>query len=201
MPLLKIQSYPGVKEIFIASEAISDLATVELVVGPGRRVAMGSTTRQELAAGVARGAAVSGAIVRVVTHGIVSGVKADQDVNAGDRLAIATSGMVTPFNTITPEGNVSGNITGAISGYVPINLASGGGLSGMIGVGDGPALVITSGGSRSGVTGVQFCSGGLAATFGSGLLVGTAFNTGRVVGKALTSGLSGVGIQMIVSLG
>lgn len=184
MPLLKIQSYPGVREIFIASEAISDLATVELVVGPGRRVAMGSTTRQELAAGVARGGVVSGALIRVVTHGIVSGVKTDQDVNAGDRLAIATSGMVTPFNTITPEGNVSG--------YVPINLASGGGLSGMIGVGDGPALVITSGGSRSGVTGAQFSSGALA---------GTAFNTGRVVGKALTSGLSGLGIQVLVSLG
>jgi len=166
MPLLKIQSYPGFKEIFIASDTISDLATVELVVGPGRRVAMGSTTNQHLAAGVARGAVVSGALARVVTHGIVSGVKTDRDVNAGDRLAIATSGVVTPLNTIQPT---------AVSGLI-------GGL----------------------VSGVQTASGiisGYASIIASGDPTGAAFNTGRVVGKALTSGQSGLGIQMLVSLG
>jgi len=177
MPLLKIQSYPGVREIFIASEAISDLATVELVVGEGRRVAMGSTTNQHLAAGVARGAVVSGELIRVITHGIVSGVKGDQDVNAGDRLAIAVSGMVTPFNTITPEADISGAIFGTVSGIV----ASGFG-SGLL-------------------SGLSIPISGIAVTALSGQLAGSVFNTGRTVGKALTSGLSGVGIEMLVSLG
>jgi len=177
MPLLKIQSYPGFKEIFIASDTISDLATVELVVGPGRRVAMGSTTNQHLAAGVARGAVVSGALIRVVTHGIVSGVKTDRDVNAGDRLAIATSGVVTPFNTIQPTA-VSGVIGGLVSGLT---------LSGWLASGNWTAsgLVLS----------------GYATIIASGDPLGAAFNTGRTVGKALTSGASGLGIQMLVSLG
>ena len=165
MPLLKIQSYPGFKEIFIASDTISDLATVELVVGPGRRVAMGSTANQHLAAGVARGAVVSGALARVVTHGIVSGVKTDQDVNAGDRLAIATSGVVTPLNTIQPTA-----VSGAIGGLVSGEQAASGIIS------------------------------GYATIIASGDPTGAAFNTGRIVGKALTSGQSGLGIQMLVSL-
>ncbi|MBA7671406.1 hypothetical protein ES703_79564 [subsurface metagenome] len=176
MPLLKIQSYPGFKEIFIASDTISDLATVELVVGPGRRVAMGSTTNQHLAAGVARGAVVSGALVRVVTHGIVSGVLTDRDVNAGDRLAIAISGVVTPLNTIAPYA-ASGSIYGTLaSGSVRVPFVSGESL--LSGVVSGSAFIVAS-----------------------GALLGTAFNTGRVVGKALTSGESGLGIQMMVTLG
>ncbi|GAJ03299.1 unnamed protein product [marine sediment metagenome] len=177
MPLLKIQSYPGFRQVFIASDTISDLATVELVVGPGRRVAMGSTANQHLAAGVARGAVVSGALVRVVTHGIVSGVKTDRDINAGDRLAIATSGMVTPLNTIQPTA-VSGDIRGLVSGLT---------VSGWLASGDWTAsgLVLS----------------GYAAIIASGQLIGAAFNTGRIVGKALTSGESGLGIQMLVSPG
>ena len=177
MPLLKIQSYPGFREVFIASEGISDLATVELVGGPGRRVAMGSTANQHLAAGVVRGAVDSGALVRVVTHGIVSGVKADQDVNAGDRLAIATSGMVTPFNTIMPEADISGAIYGTVSGIVASGIGSG--------------LL----------SGVSLPLSGIVVTALSGQLTGSVFNTGRTLGKALTSGLSGLGIQMLVSLG
>ncbi len=150
MPLLRIQSYPGIKQIFIASEAISDLATVELVVGSGRRVAMGSTANQHLAAGVARGAVVSGALARVVTHGIVSGVKTDQDVNAGDRLAIATSGVVTPLNTITGSGLISGLLASGA-------MASGAGMVGFSGF---------------------ITSGFATATFNTGRLVGKALTSG-----------------------
>lgn len=166
MPLLRIQHYPSVRQVFIACDDISDLATVEIVTGagPGRRVVIGSTANQHLAAGVARGAVVSGALVRVVTHGIVSGVKTVDDISAGDRLAIANSGMVTPFKTIAPL----------------INLISGTMASGAVGV-DGQALVGTSG-LISGVTGIQ------------------EITTGRVLGRALTSGLSGFGVQMLVCL-
>ena len=150
MALLRIQTYPGVREIFIASEAISDLATVELVVGPGRRVAMGSTANQHLAAGVARGAVVSGALIRVVTHGIVSGVLTDQDVNAGDRLAIATSGVVTPLNTITGSGLISGLLASGA-------MASGAGMVGFSGF---------------------ITSGFATAAFNTGRIVGKALTSG-----------------------
>lgn len=163
MPLLRIQSYPGFKQVFIAGEGIADLASVELLPGE-RQVKMGAGGDEHLAAGVARGSAVSGALVRVVTEGIVSGVKTAQAVEAGDRLTIATSGVVTPLNTITPAGSLGG-----------------GGL----------------------VSGEQAASGIISgyATITSGTFTGTAYNTARVIGKALTSGLSGLGIQMLVSLG
>jgi len=165
MPLLRIDHYPGVKHIFIAGEDISDLATVELVAGE-RLVRMGSTGNECIAAGVARGAVVTSALVRVVTQGILSGVKvaSGYTVAAKDTLAIATSGCVVPFNTITPL----------------INLLSGTMASGAVGV-DGQALVGTSG-LISGVTGI------------------VPFSTGRVLGRALTSGASGFPLQMLVCL-
>ncbi|GAI69127.1 unnamed protein product [marine sediment metagenome] len=102
MPLLRIDSYPGVKHIFIAGERIADLATVELLPGE-RQVRMGSTGNECIAAGVARGTVASGALVRVVTQGIVSGVKtaSGYTVEAKDTLAIATSGCAVPFNNLT----------------------------------------------------------------------------------------------------
>ena len=177
MPLLKIQSYPGFKQVFIAGEGIADLATVELLPGE-RQVRMGHTGNEHLAAGVARGEVASGALVRVVTQGIVSGVKTalDAEVLAGDRLTIATSGVVVPLNTIAPYA-ASGNIYGTLaSGSVRVSFVSGEAL--LSGVVSGSAFIVASGAP-----------------------LGTAFNTGRVLGKALTSGGSGTGIQMLVHPG
>jgi len=170
MPLIRIQTSPGVRQIFIAGEGISDLATVELLPGE-RQVRMGSTGNEELAAGVARGTVVSGALVRVITQGILSGVKTALAVQAGDRLTIATSGVVTPLNTIQPT---------AVSGPIVLTIASGL-LSGV-------------------ASGLQGPLSG-AVIIASGDPTGMAFNTAKVIGKALTSGLSGLGIQMLVGLG
>ena len=173
MPLLRIQHYPGVKQVMIAGEGIADLATVELLPGE-RQVRMGHTGNEHLAAGVARGAVVSGALVRVVTQGIISGVKTALAVQAGDRLTIATSGCVVPLNTITPAG--------AMSGYIP---------AGATGLASG---IQTASGIISGFTTINTPS-----IFSSGAFAGTAYNTGRILGRALTSGASGLGIQMLVS--
>jgi len=176
MPLLRIQKYPGFTQVFIAGEGIADLASVELLPGE-RQVKMGATGNEHLAAGVARGAVVSGDLVRVVTQGIVSGVKIAAQVDAGDRLTIATSGRVTPLNTIQPTA-VSGAIGGLVSGLT---------VSGWLTSGNWEAsgLVLS----------------GYATIIASGDPTGAAFNTGRILGKALTSGLSGLGIQILVSLG
>lgn len=185
MPLIRIQKDRGIKHIFIASDNIADLAALELVPGE-RQVGMGATGNEHLAAGVSRGSANSGKLVRVITQGIISGVKTAQDVEAGDRLTIAVSGFVTPLNTITPVG--------AISGYIPsgaTGLISGISASGMIASGTwGFSGFIASG----------FATISTPSIFSSGAFTGTAFNTGRVLGRALTSGLSGLGIQMLVSL-
>lgn len=191
MPLIRIQKDKGIKHVFIAGEGIADLASVELVAGE-RQVKMGTTGHEYLAAGVARGSANSGALVRVITDGIVSGVKiaSGYTVAYGDRLTIATSGGVVPLDTITPAGAISGYITGNISGYVP-----GTGLASGIQVASG----IISGYAT--LTQPAFASGSYAGAFNSGAFVGTAFYTGRVLGKALTSGGSGMAaIQMLVSL-
>lgn len=193
MPLIRIQKDRGIKHVLIAAEGIGDLATVELVAGE-RQVKMGTTNDEHLAAGVARGSALSGALVRVITQGIVSGVKiaSGQTVAYGDRLTIATSGMVTPLNSITPAGAVSGYVVGATSGYVPI---AGGGLVS----GEQVASGIISGWAT--ITSAPiFSSGRVAIPLSSGSFAGTAFYTGRVLGKALTSGGSGAAIQMLVCL-
>lgn len=153
MPLIRIQRDKGIKHVFIAADNIADLATVELYAGE-RQVKTGETGHEHLAAGVARGEVSSGDLTRVITDGIVSGVKiaSGYTVAYGDRLTIATSGKVVSLNSITAAGLVSG---------------------------------------------LQLNSGII-----SGYATATAFNTGRVLGKALTSGGSGMAaIQMLVGLG
>jgi hypothetical protein len=181
MPLLRIYRQPNFQQVFIASEAISDLATIEISTVGARYVQQARDTNPERAVGVARGGVSSGQLVRAVVEGIVSGVICAAAVNAGDRLMIASGGKVTPLNTITPAG--------AVSGYAPINLISGGVGSGNVTVGIG-ALGNTSG-ILSGLGGV---------VFSSGLFAGTAFNTTRVMGKALTSAGVGSGLIMYVGM-
>lgn len=147
MPLLRIQKYPGFKQVLQAGEGIADLATIELV--PGGTVKMGKTGDEQLAAGVALGAVVSGELVRFVTQGIVSGVKTGEAVQAGDRLTVATSGRVVPLNY---------------------------------------GLILASGLLSGLASGLQ------------GPMSGSVL-TGRVLGRALTSGASGLGIQVLVTVG
>jgi len=187
MPLIRIQRDQGVKHVFIAGAYIADLASLELVAGE-RQVMMGVTGHEHLAAGVSRGSSVSGALVRVITQGIISGVKiaSGYTVAYGDRLMLATSGAVRPLNTITPAG--------AISGYIPAGAA--GLFSGLIASGLGSGILSGLRIPLSGYVGIATPS-----IFSSGALAGTAFNTGRVLGRALTSGGSGMAaIQMMVCL-
>jgi hypothetical protein len=166
MPLLRIYRQPSFRQVFIASEAISDLATIEIsTVGQGY-VQQARDSNPERAVGVARGSVNSGGIVHAVVQGIISGVIAAATVNAGDRLMIASGGMVTPLNTITAAGLFSGIAGGLVSG---IQAASG---------------IIS----------------GYATVNLSGYATMAAFNTTRVVGKALTSGGAGSGIAMLVAM-
>lgn len=124
MPLIRVQSYPGVRQIFIASEAISHLAVVAINETGPRYVEVGTNADQALVCGVLYGGVTSslgsGKICRVVTHGVVSGVALATDVNTGDRVTCASAGRITPLNSIQPAGVVSG-LTGAshniLSGY------------------------------------------------------------------------------------
>lgn len=194
--MLKV-AYTGVKLMFIATEEVRHLDAVAIVSGANlmgtagyNYVELGGRAAADIcperAAGIAFGAysgTVSGKIIRVVTQGIVSGVICGADVAVGDRLMLASAGRVMPLNTITPVGGISGGVS--------VNLASG--L-----VGGGVTLQATAGalgwasGSASGLTGVSFVSG---------RYVGTAFNTARVLGKALASGAAGRGIPILVTLG
>lgn len=154
MPLIRIQKDKGVKHIFIAGETISDLATIELLPGE-RQVRMGHTGNEQLAAGVARGLVASGALARVITQGIVSGVPvaSGQTVAAGDRLTIATSGAVVPFNTLTANLISGAGASGGLVVDSQFALTSGI-LSGVnTGINTGRVLgkALTSGGGGSGI--------------------------------------------------
>lgn len=186
MPLVRIQHYPTTTQVLIASENISHLAVLELSPA-GMNYCRVGAANPELVCGVAWGAVsgkTSGQVVRVVTAGFVSGLVCASNINAGDRVMLASGGRITTLNSITPAG--------AVSGFVPINLVSGGFASGGVGIGAGPALGNSSGNIISGLTG---------AVFSSGLFAGTAFNTGRVLGKALASGLGLSAIPVLVTLG
>lgn len=199
MPLLKIKNEGNVKQIFVASMSISDLATVELTPGAAsalRQVKMGTTGDEHLGVGVARGGVSSGALVHIITHGFASGVKvATSAVQAGDRLMIATSGRVNPLNTITPAGYplVSGEGYALVSGGGVISGLTANGWITSAAIAGGASGLIISGYARMNIS-------GYARMNISGAFVGTAFNTGRVFGRAITSGGSGIGIQMLVTL-
>ncbi len=196
--MIRIQKEPGSYIYLNTAEAISHLAVVEITPDT-RKVRVARDTTPELVCGVNMGTAVSGGLAHILIHGIASGVLCGGTVNLGDRLTVASGGYVASLNSITASGAISGYITGAISGYAPVNLLSGGIGSGWVTVGAG-ALTATSG-PFTGVGGVQFSSGSLAGAFNSGRFAGGAWNTGRILGRALASGSLSQGIPVLVTLG
>lgn len=202
MPLLRIVHQPGLTQTFIASEAISDLATIEISTAGLQYVQQARDANPERAAGVARGGVSSGELVRAIVQGIVSGVICAAAVQAGDRLMIASGGRVTPLNTITPAGAISGYApVTAISGFIPTTGT--GLLSGLTGAGH---LILSgyAGGILSGGISLTsppiFSSGVGAVSFSSGSFAGTSWNTTRIIGKALASGGAGSGISILVAI-
>lgn len=192
MPLIRIEHYPGLRQVFIASEEIGHLATICYSAAGPNYVALGTNAEQAKVCGVAYGATsgvVSGKNLRAVVEGIVSGLVCAIAVNAGDRVAVASAGKIAPLNTIQPA--ISGRVTGAISGYIP---AGGTGLT---------SGIQTASGIISGFTTIStppiFSSGSLAGVFSSGLA--EALNTARILGKALASGAADAGIPVLVTLG
>lgn len=173
-------------DIFISEEPIGNLCVV-CISATGRKIKLSTAATPELVAGVNIGGdALSGKPTRVLTHGEVSGLICDAAVTAGDRLAGAVSGRVTPLDTITPAG--------AVSGYIPTGAT--GRLSGLTGAAHS-ILSGYAGGILSGSIEITTPS-----VFSSGSFVGTAFNTQRVLGKALDTGLgAGSGIRVLVTLG
>ena len=220
MALVRVRT-SRITEIFIAEEPIGALTSVCLGTA-GKSIKGGSSATQEFVAGISIAGGALSAAIRVVTHGIVSGVICGTLVSAGDRLTSYTSGKVTPINTITPAGAISGLITAvaasvAVSGYIShvsgwLNLFSGAITSGFIGV-DANTRLALSGAQLSGLGGFEiitqplFQSGGGVVTIGtqpefqSGAFVGTAFNTARVLAKALDHGGVGSGIRVHVDIG
>jgi hypothetical protein len=184
MAIIKVAAYPGQVVVLQAVEGISNLHTVMFSpIGGVTGVAEAVSGSEHLAIGVARGTVQSGKLARIVTEGFVSGVICGAAVQAGDRLTITSltsgpalgsgAGLVMPFNTITPAGLVAGTAVGTISGVLTsANMMLSGFAGGII--------------------------SGYASDTISGSLTGIAFNTGRVLGRALTSGVVGSGIQMYV---
>lgn len=213
MALVKVKT-TRITEIFISEEPIGAITSV--CISPrsgGRGIKGGSSLTQEFVAGVSIPGGLSGAAIRVVTHGIVSGVICGAVVSAGDRVTSYTSGKVTPINTITPVGGISGYFLGTakpISGSVAaptLNLISGVGLAANIVATNAQALAAASGaGAMSGITGIQAPAfTGESYTpdggFHSGAFAGIAFATARVLGKALDHGGVGSGIRLLVDIG
>ena len=169
--LIRVQRYPGVRQVFIASEEISHLAVIAINETGPRYAELGTNADQAKVCGVAYGAvsgAVSGKPFRAVTEGIVSGVAIATDVNAGDRVTCASAGKITPINTVTHTVNL---ISGLVGGAVTAQASDG-------------ALGHTSG-ILSGLTGIQ--------------PVDTARVLGKALASGFV--LSGHAIPLLVTLG
>jgi len=205
MPLIRIQRFPGVRQVFIATEEISHLAVIAINETGPRYVELGTNADQALVCGVAYGSVsgiVSGQAIRAVTEGIVSGVAIAVDINAGDRVACASAGKIAPLNTITPVGSISGGVLGFTSGLIAAGATgffSGRITSGVLsGVASGFSPLLSGAVALDEI----YISGAVAGSF-SGAIIGTSFNTARVLGKALASGfvLSGHTVPVLVTLG
>lgn len=185
MAVIKITVTPtGERLVYVAEEAISHMATV-MIGANTRQVAKATTAGALKTVGVAVGTAVSGALVRVVRDGYVSGLICAFAVQMGDRLIAAQKtsgpGLASGPGLVMPDRlGVSGYIP-SISGF--LDFISGAMADGQIGI-DGTALSRSSG-ILSGVTGFRVVS---QPVFSSGLIA-------SILGKALTSGGVGSGIQ------
>jgi hypothetical protein len=185
MSLVKIKP-SRVTDVFISEEPIGNLCVV-CISATARKIKLSTDATPELVAGVNIGGDVlSGQPARVVTHGEVSGLICNAAVTVGDRVTGAISGRVTPINTITPAG--------AVSGYIPA------GATGLMSGVTGAAHSILSGYAGGLLSGAVTIT--VPPVFSSGSFVGTAFNTQRVLGKALDTGLgAGSGIRVLVAIG
>jgi hypothetical protein len=172
MALTKIKP-SRITDTFISEEPVGNLCVV-CVSATDRKIKLSTDATPELIAGVNIGSLVlSGQPARVVTHGEVSGLICAAAVTAGDRVTGAISGRVTPINTITPTGSI----------LLTSGSMTSGATSGYVGV-EGIALINP---------------GGLVSATG---FQGTAFNTQRVLGKALDTGAgAGSGIRVLVAIG
>lgn len=176
MPLVIISEKAGIKKQYKAGEGLSQHAVIYLSDADYVNE-VDDTHRAQMvgvAEGIASGGVASGDPVRVVGFGVVSGVICAAAVSPGDRVTgtemTSGAGLASGKGKITPINTIS-PVIDLISG----TLANGG-----VGV-DDTALSLTSG-VLSGVTGVR------------------AWNTGEVLGKILTSGGVGSGVQLLVTL-
>lgn len=175
--LTVISEKAGVRKVYKAGEGLSQHAVVYLSDAEFVKE-VDDTHRPEMVGvgeGIISGGVASGDPVRVVGFGPVSGVICAAAVVPGDRVTGtglgSGAGLASGKGKITPINTIS----------PVIDLISGTLANGDIGV-DGTALSLTSG-VLSGVTGVR------------------AWNTGEVLGKILTSGGVGSGVQLLVTLG
>jgi len=215
MPLVKVRVTPtGEKNVYVAEEPISHLATV-MIGSDARQIAKATTAGVIKSVGVAIGNAASGGIARVVDRGLVSGLICAFPINMGDRIIAANKtsgpGLASGPGLVVPDNlAVSGwipNISGNVSGYIPhisgwLNLISGVGTQGGV-VLDSTRLAGTSG-NISGVGGLEIITQPIFSSGQFAVLTQPIFSSGLlapVLGKALTSGGVGSGIQAVLTLG
>lgn len=168
----------GVKTQYKAGEGISQHAVVYLSdadwvkeIDVSNRPAVVG-----VAEGVISGGVASGDPVRVVQLGVVSGVICTEAIVPGDR--VVGTELTSGAGLASGKGKIAKQNT-----YTPvIDLISGTFTAGGVGVDATNALSLSSG-VLSGVTGIR------------------AWNTAEILGKALTSGGTGSGIQLLVTLG
>lgn len=120
MAITVIKGPDGVRTLFTATETITQSKVLK-ISAVNKRVGLLLSGDELKVAGVAAEAAVSGALVKVITHGVASGVKCTASVSYG----AAVQGAMGTSGTISGLGGYIIPLTSGVSAMLGKALASG----------------------------------------------------------------------------
>lgn len=134
MPITIIKGPEGVRTVFSAYGAITQLRSLQFISGASNLVGEALSGSPELAAGVAAETCASGDLIRAITHGLVSGVIVASGVTPGQSLElVAASGLISGTGHIGPL--LSGTYDGRMLGKATMSGGRGSGIGALVGLG------------------------------------------------------------------
>jgi len=129
MAITIIKGADGIRNTFIANATLEHGRVVQ--IGANRQVTLADDTTTKLQGGVVQGDVLSGAVTRVVTHGIASGLRC-----AG---AVVYGALISATSGISGAGSITTWTSGASAGTILGKALNSGG------VGSGIAALVALG--------------------------------------------------------
>ncbi|GAH19522.1 unnamed protein product [marine sediment metagenome] len=134
MAITIIKGPEGIRTVFSAYGTITQLRSLQFISGEAKLVGEAMSGYPSRAAGVAAETAVSGDLIRAITHGLASGVICASSVIPGQGLQlVAASGLISGTGHIGPL--LSGTYDGRMLGKAAMSGGRGSGIAALIDLG------------------------------------------------------------------